>query len=156
MRFIITFVLLVWLAGCTANDMPPVDRTASTDGTGMSVEKKGQAEKHQDLAKSLATLNKQLADVLDDPHIYFAPIDKAFVRKLVNVEGKNRTLIVKSPGGDAQYGYRAARIIYEEGHKLIITEYCSSACAEFLLPAAKSLVFDKSPLIGFHGSPLTL
>ena len=53
------------------------------------------------------------------------------------------------------YGYRAGRIIYEEGHKLVITEYCSSACAEFLLPAAKSLVFDKSPLIGFHGNSLS-
>ena len=37
MRFIITLVLLLWLAGCTANDKPAVNRYALIESTGVTV-----------------------------------------------------------------------------------------------------------------------
>ncbi len=119
------------------------------------VEKLKQNEQDLNTATEMLSLKNKLEEAFDDPHMFFAPIDKAFVTKLANIEDKNVTLFVRSSGGSIRFGQLAGWIIFEEGHKIVVSGSCSSACAELLLPAAHDLIFYDSPLIGFHGNSLS-
>ena len=81
-------------------------------------------------------------------------IDDNFVDQIRQVPNKNSDIIIYSKGGISQEAIKAARIIHDRKHNLIILGKCSSACAEFLLPAANSLTFVEEPVIGFHGNTI--
>ena len=57
-----------------------------------------------------------------------------------------------SKGGISQEAIHAANYIRENEINLFVLGTCTSACAEFLLPAAKTLTFIEEPFIGFHGN----
>ena len=71
-------------------------------------------------------------------------------------EGKNevRTLIINSRGGSALFALKIAKYIIENDLELLVIDDCSSACAEYILPAARRVNFKNSPVLAFHGNLL--
>ena len=74
--------------------------------------------------------------------------------KEVNALGDNlKKIIVSSPGGNVGIGTDLGLSISEKEVLLVIIDRCTSACAEFILPAATKIIALNSPEIGFHGNP---
>lgn len=65
------------------------------------------------------------------------------------------SLIVRitSVGGEGFLSLEIARALKKLDTTVIVDGYCFSSCAEFILPAADEVIFEKDPLIGFHGNP---
>jgi len=61
-------------------------------------------------------------------------------------------IIVNSGGGHSRSAAAISRFIYENNIDLVIEEECSSACFEYLVPAANSVIAIDAPLIGIHGN----
>ena len=88
--------------------------------------------------------------------IILGRIDHKFLNELKKVSTDHDTIAVASTGGLSSYGEEAAKIILEKNINIIIFLSCTSACAEYLLPAANSVKFYDQPLIGFHGNAQSL
>jgi len=63
-----------------------------------------------------------------------------------------RVLEINSFGGDAIAAMRIAQILKTSRLSLRIAGFCMSGCANYLLPAARSVILVNAT-IGFHGSP---
>ncbi|SEL40411.1 hypothetical protein SAMN05216359_108190 [Roseateles sp. YR242] len=63
------------------------------------------------------------------------------------------SLEINSFGGDARAAYEIANIIRTLQLDLEIGEFCMSACANYLIPNARTISTNDS-VIGFHGSPM--
>lgn len=61
-------------------------------------------------------------------------------------------ITISSGGGNASSGWRAGKAIFQRNADLILDGDCLSACAEFLLPSARSIKTNSPILIGFHGN----
>lgn len=59
-------------------------------------------------------------------------------------------LEVNSLGGDASAGAVIARDIFDRKLDLIVNASCVSACAEFMIPAARTVTFGPRAIVGFH------
>ena len=64
------------------------------------------------------------------------------------------TIVVNSKGGPVGVAAKIARLIMENELNLVVEGYCSSACAEYLMTAAKSVYAVNAPVIGVHGNPI--
>jgi hypothetical protein len=60
-------------------------------------------------------------------------------------------VVVSSLGGSADVGLEIAEYVQRNRIHVRIDEFCLSACAEFILPAAQSVEFGPQAIIGFHG-----
>ncbi len=60
--------------------------------------------------------------------------------------------IVMSPGGLTRYGNKISNYMLDHDLGLVVAIACGSACAEDILPAARSLYFFDDPIISFHGN----
>ena len=76
----------------------------------------------------------------------------ALLRQLITLN--DTVLELNSGGGDALAAMEMGRLIHERRIELRVDGICMSACANYLLPAAKRL--SGSGLIGFHGDPNAL
>jgi len=83
-------------------------------------------------------------------------IDPSFIRRLEQDPEYDDTIIINSSGGRSGYGAQAAWIIKRKRLKVVVDSHCTSACAEYLLPAAKSVTFKNEPLIGFHWNQISI
>jgi len=94
-------------------------------------------------------------DYLDTPQFY-GPINEQFIERLSNLEPDETVITINSTGGTGRLSMRAANIIENSKITVIVDQYCLSACAEYLLPAAQEVIFKNDPLIGFHWNTLSL
>lgn len=65
------------------------------------------------------------------------------------------TLSVQSQGGEAKSSIALARLIIDRRIRIRLNNYCLSACAELVLPAARDVTAVNEPLIGLHGNAFT-
>lgn len=77
-------------------------------------------------------------------------IDSQMYQKLDPEKSANKDIIISSGGGETDYAFKIAQRIIENQNGIVVKDYCISACAEDILPAAKSISFRKRPIIGFH------
>ena len=61
------------------------------------------------------------------------------------------TVVMNSLGGSAEVGMDVAAFIQHNRIRVRIEEFCLSACAEYILPAAESVELGPQAIIGFHG-----
>lgn len=83
-------------------------------------------------------------------------VDNNMLEKIVALDCEKPTLMMNAIGGESKISLKVAETIASKNIKIIVDSHCLSSCAEFLLPAAKSVEFRKSPVIGFHGNPILL
>lgn len=60
---------------------------------------------------------------------------------------------VSSVGGEGLVSLAIARELQRRNATIQVHSHCFSSCAEFILPAAKRVLFRSRPLVGFHGNP---
>lgn len=60
-------------------------------------------------------------------------------------------LKITSTGGDMAVGIEFGYFVKENNLDVEVSELCFSACANYVLPAAKSVVINSNSLIGWHG-----
>lgn len=61
------------------------------------------------------------------------------------------TVVINSLGGSAAVGIDIAQFVQHNRIHVRVDEFCLSACAEFILPAAESVQLGPRAIIGFHG-----
>lgn len=61
-------------------------------------------------------------------------------------------LIVNSGGGSAHDAMKIGYSMKENGVRIVVSEYCASSCANYLIPAAKSVAVLPNSIILMHGS----
>lgn len=74
----------------------------------------------------------------------------------INYNANSNTFFIQSVGGHSEKFYKISREIRELNSAIVITNYCLSACAEYLLIAGREVDFRKRPIIGMHGNPFLL
>ena len=57
-----------------------------------------------------------------------------------------------SKGGSTAYALKLGKQIKDAGVTLVVNNECTSNCAEVILPLSSAVVFDKKPIIAFHGN----
>ena len=61
------------------------------------------------------------------------------------------TLIIQSEGGDVSAGIALAKEVHSRNLTVIVRGYCNSSCANYVLPAAKTVFVEPDSVILFHG-----
>lgn len=67
-----------------------------------------------------------------------------------NLPKSIRKIEITSQGGDTLTAISISRIIRERNYELIVKKYCLSACAQWLMPSAKSLTVETGAVVAFH------
>lgn len=81
----------------------------------------------------------------------------AFARMLADPAGRDvRVLRIDSTGGDARASIVIANLVHDRGLDLVVERICGSACAAYLLPAAKRARFEPGAMINLHHMPSPL
>jgi hypothetical protein len=83
------------------------------------------------------------------PHIS-GPISDRFLNYMRQLP-PNSTVVVSSLGGSAAVGIDIAEFVQANHIHIQVDEFCLSACAEYILPAAESVELGPHAIIGFHG-----
>ena len=65
----------------------------------------------------------------------------------------NGMFVIRSPGGYAEPAMRLANILREKNARVVIYDYCFSACANWLLIATNETFVAKNAIIAWHGGP---
>jgi hypothetical protein len=65
-----------------------------------------------------------------------------------------RAVYVNSRGGKAGIGAQIGKLLLDQNVDLFIFEECSSACAEYLMTAAKRVTAIGEPVVGLHGNSM--
>jgi hypothetical protein len=95
------------------------------------------------------------------------PLRERVRSEVLALKGEYKELIFISPGGLPSDALEIAEEIKKRQYKVVISQICLSACAEYILPVAKTLEFrypaDKenvpnphAPLIGFHWNAMMI
>ncbi len=93
---------------------------------------------------------------IDQSHYVFCEdISTESVDKVVSL-GNLKTLTMTSRGGTSIEAIRLANYLNQNNIKLILEEYCLSACAQFLILGADEVLVDDWTIIGFHHSSISL
>ncbi len=87
--------------------------------------------------------------------VYDGPITGGAVLEAIRVVRESgepiNTLKITSPGGDVAAGIEFGYFVKENNLNVEVSELCFSACANYVLPAAKKVVINRNSLIGWHG-----
>ena len=59
-------------------------------------------------------------------------------------------MVVKSSGGDVHQAIALGRLLADKNVEIAVEQYCFSACAQFLLPAADRILVRQNASIAFH------
>lgn len=70
------------------------------------------------------------------------------IRMVNDSDQKVTTLRITSSGGDIGVGIEFGHFIKNNDMDVIVSQLCFSACANYILPAAKSVVIEKMRLLG--------
>jgi hypothetical protein len=62
------------------------------------------------------------------------------------------TLVITSPGGDADAGLALAREVRARGWTVRVHEFCGSACANYVFAAAPRRIIEPGALLMWHGA----
>ncbi|WP_082038311.1 hypothetical protein [Vibrio jasicida] len=93
--------------------------------------------------------------VVGDTLVYDGMITgEAVLEALRVVRGSDtqiRKLKITSSGGDMAVGIEFGYFIKENNLDVEVSELCFSSCANYVIPAAKSVVINTNSLIGWHG-----
>ncbi len=81
-------------------------------------------------------------------------INQEFYTLISNFDLNGAIIEVTSSGGSNKYAIEVAKKIYKNSIHIEIVSECTSACVEFLLPAAESIKFIDKPLIAIHWGPI--
>ncbi|MGV1720380.1 hypothetical protein [Vibrio furnissii] len=74
--------------------------------------------------------------------------------RVVRNSGANIDKIrITSPGGDVPSGIELGYFVKENNLDVEVDKLCFSACANYVIPAAKTVVIKDGSLIGWHGGP---
>jgi hypothetical protein len=76
-------------------------------------------------------------------------MDLSFVEKLSD----KSIVVIRSHGGDAEVALRLGELLYSKDAIVILRDYCLSACANYLLPAARQTFVMPHTIVGWHGGP---
>jgi hypothetical protein len=76
----------------------------------------------------------------------------AHTTELLSRLKRGDTLVVNSPGGNGLLALVLARRVQDLELNVRIDGRCMSACADFLLPAAKQILLGHGAVVGLHGS----
>ncbi len=90
------------------------------------------------------------ADTLETP--YFQINKKAYQFFAKQDYDTIRTIKLFSGGGFPKDAAKIAKLFMGKDLTIVVDRECSSACANYLLPAAKSVIFKNEPIVGFHWS----
>ncbi len=63
-------------------------------------------------------------------------------------------LIITSPGGDISAGIEFGYFIKEKNLEVDVRKLCFSACANYILPAAKKVVIKRDSMVAWHGGAM--
>jgi hypothetical protein len=72
-----------------------------------------------------------------------------------NIDGMH-SIVITSQGGDASSAMDLAQLIYDRNIHVRVEKYCLSACAQYILPSAKTIEFIDKPIVGLHQSPISI
>lgn len=107
----------------------------------------------QSTAANFPSAHKVL--VVDDTLIYDGMITGDAVLEAMRVVRQNdkpvKKLRITSTGGDIGVGIEFGYFVKEHNLDVEVSELCFSSCANYILPAAKSVVINTNSLIGWHG-----
>ncbi len=79
-------------------------------------------------------------------------IDADMVGKLKNAPTSLKTIKITSQGGDTIAAIAIGKIIHAKKLDVEVVDICTSACAQWIMPAAKSLKIDDGALVAGHFS----
>lgn len=80
-------------------------------------------------------------------------IDETFTDAFLEAFKTHDRIAVSSTGGESHQALALARVLAPRRLHLIIDDYCFSACASLLAPAADSIEFGPDAMFGVHDSP---
>jgi len=88
--------------------------------------------------------------------VVFGEINSHFKAQFLESAARSNRIAITSAGGDVRTAIELAEYIVEAGNiELVVFGTCKSACVEYLLPAASSVVLFDSPFLGVHGNLLS-
>ncbi|WP_260258665.1 hypothetical protein [Vibrio intestinalis] len=73
------------------------------------------------------------------------------IRMVRQSDNAIKKLKITSTGGEMAVGMEFGYFVKENDLDVEVSEVCFSACANYILPAAKSVVINTNSLIGWHG-----
>ncbi|MCL2912470.1 hypothetical protein L2725_01505 [Shewanella corallii] len=86
---------------------------------------------------------------------YSGPLTEAGVSAFDSLFNKQRDaiseLVITSGGGDAMAAIEMGTLVFDHGLSVIVRNICASSCANYIVPAGKSVVVEKDSLMGWHG-----
>lgn len=89
--------------------------------------------------------------------IFDGPISGDSVLEALRVVRNSGVVIemlrITSPGGDVPSGIELGYFIKDNNLNVEVDKLCFSACANYVIPAAKTVVINEGSLIGWHGGP---
>ncbi len=83
-------------------------------------------------------------------------IDERFVARLLSQNTYGATIFLSSRGGLSRQAVLIAQNLRDNQNTLVISGDCISACAEYLLPAAKKVHLQKGARVGFHWNAMMI
>jgi len=83
-------------------------------------------------------------------------IDEKMVAEVAKNIHKIHSLVITSQGGETSSAIELARMIYDNKVNVIVKKYCLSACAQLILPSAKTIEFVDKPILGLHHSATSI
>ncbi len=90
-----------------------------------------------------------------NPVVIDGTIDRKLADRLIPQISDGTIIDIRSYGGEADSSIDLADRISQHNVTVRVREYCLSACAELIVPAAKTIIMIGEPLIGFHGNAMT-
>jgi hypothetical protein len=98
------------------------------------------------IATAIAVLDKQ-SDTLH----YRGDVDQTFVNQIKSFPANElKTIVITSGGGSVSAAIDAANLMQDHEIKLVVDDYCVSACASILLATSQRNIIREDSIVGFH------
>jgi hypothetical protein len=79
-------------------------------------------------------------------------IDKETKNRFEKNIHKVKYLQITSQGGDIVSSIEIGKLVSKYKLRIVVNKYCLSACAQYVLPAAKNIEISNNAIVGFHNS----
>ena len=139
----------------TVNADDPLRSSSTIDWTHMTSTQEQRDEARSALIFEYGSEVAQYLGGLEIP-VVFGEINGHFKAQFLESAARSNRIAITSAGGDVRTAIELAEYIVEAGNiELVVFGTCKSACVEYLLPAASSVVLFDSPFLGVHGNLLS-
>jgi len=99
--------------------------------------------------------NIQTKESVNNHFLYISSrVNDSLANHIKSIEAESFTLTIRSSGGDTDEASNLGIFLTKKNLSVEVHDFCHSACAEFILPAANKVVFLDNPLVGFHWNPM--